>query len=400
MLLDVTELRKNLSRQIDKQKADIFSYIFRNEPAARKDITQNLGLRSTTVSNIVQELVDDGLVVEGKSLTQGRPGRPDIGLHSVPERLVAATIYVEDHQFIGSLVDIAGNILAKITIAVQPQEANLGVIRQYRKILKHLKDAVPAGSEFLGVGISAVGTIDGKNNIWVNADRWPKIQDLDIGQLGKENGVPIVLRRNLDNELAYMLEKNPQWRNENTILFHWGFGIGGAYAYQGTILDSSAGRYMDIGHITVNTKSKRRCRCGLYGCLEAEAAIFGLLPLLRRYFPGLREDSDDIDRVLGDPKIFRIPAINHAIDTVGLALSNLFKIFYPHRIFLVGPFSKNTEVVNRLETIILKTFYKKMRDQVHTVNLIVIPDGFIGCTWANGYSFFRKRLREMLTIKS
>jgi transcriptional regulator of PTS gene len=399
MIIYIEKIKENFTRQKDKQKVDIFAYLSQNGPAARKDITKALGLRSTTVSILVQELIDDGLVAEGKSISRGRAGRPDIGLQIAAARLVAATIYVEGYKFIGSLVDMAGNILIQKTVKVPSKETNKTVMEKYKQILSMLKNAAPAKSEFLGAGISAVGTIDEENRVWVNADRWPEIRDLNVGIFEETIGIPIGLRRNLDIELEYMLEKKPEYRKKSTILFHWGFGIGGAYAYHGKILDSPAGRYMDIGHTIVHSTSKKRCRCGLYGCLEAEAAIFGLLPILRRRFPNLREDSNDIDRILSDPRICSIPGINHAIHTVGISLSNLYKIFYPQRIFLVGPFAQNSKIVECLEKTILKTFYAKMRDKIHRIDLVTIPDGFTGCAWANAYPFFRKRLLKLLTAR-
>jgi predicted NBD/HSP70 family sugar kinase len=112
-------------------------------------------------------------------------------------------------------------------------------------------------------------------------------------------------------------------------------------------------------------------------------------------------NSTDIDRLLADPKILAIPSLNRAIDTVGLSLSNLFKIFYPNRIFLVGSFIRNAKIVERLENTILRTlFYAKMRDKLRKINLVVIPDGFAGCARANAYPFFRTRLKELLTARN
>lgn len=399
MIIDIKALQETFTRQKDRQKVDIFAYLCDNEPVSRKDITKNLHLRSTTVSNIVQELIDDGLVVEGESITQGRPGRPDFGLHFVPERLVAATIYVEKYTFIGSLVDAAGNILGQKTVAVAPHSTNNEVLKKYKELLNLLEKAIPDKSEFLGLGISAVGTVDTKNRVWVNSDRWPEIKDLNIIDIEKFAGIPVSLRRNLDNELEYLLETNPECREENTILFHWGYGIGGAYAYQGKILGSPAGRYMDIGHTVVHSKSKKKCRCGLYGCLEAEATIFGLLPSLQKRFSGLREDSEDIDKILSDPELYRVPGIIHAIEAVGISLSNLYKLFYPHRIFLVSPFAQNVKILEYLRKTISKTFYAKMQEKLYLVNLIPIHDSFAGCKRANAYPFFRKRFRELLASR-
>jgi transcriptional regulator of PTS gene len=397
MLFNYSTIHGPHAKQKDKQKAEIFSCIANSGPLSRRDITHTLKLRSTTVSNIVGELVADGLLREGLSKNLGRPGRPDLSLSPVFDRMSAISLFVEDRYLIGSLIDIGGRVLRQAQVYVPADGGNEICLEGVDSLIKTLFSEVPTGCELLGVGMSVVGTVNTGRGIWVNADRWPEIRNLDLGKYFQRKGLNFVLRRNLDIELEYMLEKHPGSRKENTILFHWGFGVGGAYAYQGRVLDSPFGRVMDIGHTIIHPHSDKKCRCGVYGCVESEAAIYALLPTLRHRYPDLREESEDIEKILSYPEVFEIPGIGAAVDTVGLCLSNLFKIFYPHRIFLVGAFIRNEKIVGRLEKILLETFYPKMKDTVHHVDLEVIRDGFTGCTWANGYPFFRKRLKELLS---
>jgi glucokinase len=52
-------------------------------------------------------------------------------------------------------------------------------------------------------------------------------------------------------------------------------GVGGGIVLDGRLLDGEAGNAGHIGHITVEPDG-HLCRCGAYGCLEAEASGTGI----------------------------------------------------------------------------------------------------------------------------
>ncbi len=397
MLIDLDTLHTPRVRSRDLQKLMLYRHISSRAHSTRKELAQILNLRSTTVSNLVQELITDRLVTEGPSKNPGRPGRPDASLIPIYDRLVGISVYVEDRRFYGSLIDLSGTLLAQVQCFIPSEAGNDFVLNRLGGILQSLIDAVPRGSELLGIGISVVGTVDSGRKIWVNADRWQEIRSLDLRILEQRLGVELILRRNLDIELEYILEMNPRFREESTVLFHWGFGVGGSYAYQGRVLESPVGRYMDIGHSIIDPGSTRQCRCGLYGCMEAEAAIYAILPILRQRFPDLREESEDIERAVASPDILELPGMRRTVELVGLCLSNLYKVFYPQRVFVVGIFFRNEQIVRQIEDYMMEHFYRKMKEKVQSVELHVIEDGFRGCAWGNVYPFFRRRMSELLS---
>ena len=115
-------------------------------------------------------------------------------------------------------------------------------------ILGFLMYRVPAGSELIGAGVSLVGTVDAERMVWVEAIRWPCIKNVDLRSIEERIGAPILLKRWLDTELEYLLMRDPDYRTGNSTLFHWGTGIGVAFANEGKIVSSRFGKFADVGH--------------------------------------------------------------------------------------------------------------------------------------------------------
>ncbi|MBA7620423.1 hypothetical protein ES703_27772 [subsurface metagenome] len=208
--------------------------------------------------------------------------------------------------------------------------------------------------------------------------------------------MPVKLSRSLDTELEFLLLKNPEYRQGGTLLFHWGYGIGSAYARQGAVLRSSLGRFGEVGHIQVSLNSSKLCNCGFYGCLETEAALWSLLPEIRETFPEAPEDESEFTGFMHKRDISSLSAISRALGFINLGLANLYKIFYPDRILLLGPFTVSGSVFDGL----VRSFSQALPDYARRSVKLKRIDGFQGQILGGLYSMFRQALKSFLTVRS
>jgi transcriptional regulator of PTS gene len=380
----------------DRQKSLIYQAIVLKPKTSRTEITEKLRIRANSVSDLVQELVDAGLVLEEGSESRGRRGRPEIFLKLNANRLVGLSLYSEDRLLIGSLVNLAEETLAEKTVGIPSQADNRGYLRALYSLVRDLKKSVPREAELLGAGISTIGTVDSEKKIWIEATRWPKIKKVDFNRVEKTIGTQVLLKRWLDAELEYQLLRDPSCRTGNTLLYHWGMGIGAAFSYNGIVLNSRFGKFADAGHSIVDPLSNLRCRCGLIGCLEAHASTFALIPAIRRTHPEVRENIHDVEDALRDPAVLAEPEVRDAIRLVGVNLANLFKTLLPERIFFMGPFLKHPKIYAAVKERLEKTFYPHIGA---AVQIEVIEDQLRFCKIANVKPFFLDRLREELRAK-
>lgn len=68
------------------------------------------------------------------------------------------------------------------------------------------------------------------------------------------------------------LNFNKKSRVKNFAIINVGYGIAAGLVIDGNLIKGHSGFAGEFGHITVDTCSKVKCKCGKYGCLEALAS--------------------------------------------------------------------------------------------------------------------------------
>ena len=104
-----SEIARDINRDI------ILELIRFNQPLARADLSRLSGLRPSTVSKIVEQLVEEQWVKEGATIKAAR-GRPSTML-SVNSAMVTFALDLRPDRAILALVDLSGRFLSRETIA-------------------------------------------------------------------------------------------------------------------------------------------------------------------------------------------------------------------------------------------------------------------------------------------
>ena len=359
----------------------------------RSALARRLGLRPTTVSHLVQELVDDGLVAERRGRDTGRSGRPRAEIEPVAERLTAVSLCVESRDLRAALVDLSGRVLASGSRGLAADADNRDIDAAVASLVDELAGQAPPGSEVVGAGLSLVGTVDPAGPTWVSAARWPRLRSLDLGPLAAHLGAPIRARRALDTALELALEGDGAAADHSVVMLHWGFGIGAAVAHRGTLLGSTLGRFGEIGHLAAHGGGRRRCTCGARGCLETEAALWALLPRLRRRLGSLPDDEGELTAALAAARVAELPEVRGAIGAVLEGLVTLHRLFFPDEVFLVGPLAENPAVFRRLAD----GFAAGLPDYAAgRTSLTILPAGLGACRTRSADPLLREALRRRL----
>jgi hypothetical protein len=120
----------------------------------RADLTRLTSLTAQTVSNIVSELSDEGVLLVHAAEKGGR-GQPPVPLSINPEGGYSIGFHVEQHRVIGVLLDLLGVTQAQVTLTVSYPtfEQALPLILQTVDAFRQQR---PTG-RFLGVGIALPG---------------------------------------------------------------------------------------------------------------------------------------------------------------------------------------------------------------------------------------------------
>jgi transcriptional regulator of PTS gene len=338
MLTQIDERR--LAASGGQDRARVLAAVTRNAAQSRPQLVEQLGLRSTTVSRIVGELVWRRLLLEASGEKQGR-GRPAATLRANPAVLGASVLHVASRDVVGVLIDLSGRVLFREARRVEADAGNAAMAAVLAGLATRLRAATPPGMGHAGTAAAVSGVVDLRGGRWLASSRWPHIDGLDLAAALAPAAAPVQVTRQLEAELQARLLAEPEHRPGGTLLLHWGWGIGLAYAVDGRVFNAAGGPFGEIGHWRFRALDGRRCGCGQTGCLETGAALWALLPRLRAAWPELPEDEAGLSAELRDRDLLAMPELRLAATLVAQALGNLCRLLFPHRILVSGPFTAN-----------------------------------------------------------
>ena len=309
--------------------------------ASRAEIARRSGLSRSTVSSLVADLKDEGLIAEraGGRVPRGaagQSGRPPVLIGLSPSAGVVVGIDFGKRHLAVAVSDPSHEVLAE-SWREMPEDyaASHGMDTASELVEAALEDAGVSHDRVLGVGLGLPGPIHrltGMIGSPAILPGWVGIRVAD--EMAERLGLPI----HVDNDanLGALSE------------FHWGAGrssgslaylkvatgIGAGLVVDGRLFHGAGGTAGEIGHTTIDENGPI-CRCGRRGCLETFAAGPALLELLR---PSLGPDltlEDVLDRAVdGDPGCQR--AIADAGRHIGQAVGNLCNLINPERIVVGG----------------------------------------------------------------
>ena len=387
----------NEARETDRQKARLFFAIGETEQPTRKRLASQLAIRPSTVTALVKELIEDGLISEGEAAATARKGRPEILLNLVAGRQMALVIHMISHDIRGVLLDINGEIRVEHALRMDLENAdNDGLSRAFRQVARSLLDNTPTGARVPGIALSVPGIVDSGGGRWVYAARWPRMAEMTFDDLAERSGLPIRVERNLNLELRARLQRRADERQANILFVHWGHGIGSALARDGHVLNSTVGSLGEFGHWRTADAVARPCICGHEGCLETEAALWALLPMIRRDFPDAPTEEWAFERFLRSHDLAGHPVIRRATETFARSLGNLYLAFFPDRIILTGPFVQDGAIMRRLEAVFRERLpaYAEGRVTLHAARPGA-DDEILGAA----LPIFRESLRDLLLAR-
>src|SRR5439155_1635912 len=129
---------------------DIVLEIIRSQqPVARADLARSSGLQPSTISAIVEQLIEEKWVAEGAMARRPR-GRPST-LLSLNDAMVILVADVRPNQAIVALVDLNGRFLAREAVHLVSEPA-----RSVAKIVHCMQSMAPSATHFSSINCSTM----------------------------------------------------------------------------------------------------------------------------------------------------------------------------------------------------------------------------------------------------
>jgi len=230
---------------------------------SRADLVRLAGLNTATVSGLVAELLERGLVREvGVGPSIG--GKPPILLDLDEDLYAVLGVQLIRDGFRIAALSLRGRIIEQHDEVGDPQRMIEALVPAVRKMAESL------GRSVLAVGVAVPGVVDHQGLI----ARSVLLQrtDFDLGGwLGARLGYPVHLINDSDAcalaEVALSDDPAP-----TLMTLYVGDGVGAGLVLSGALFQGETFGAGEVGHLNLRTH-QLRCECGRLGCLEAAARI-------------------------------------------------------------------------------------------------------------------------------
>ncbi len=329
---------KKSSLQIIKNnnKNLILKLIHDSECISRAELRKITGLAPTTVSTLVDEFIESGIVKETGVLDTGGIGRKAVSIEINASGMHFAGVEIENEKIVVDIYDLRFNM-------VYHKETETG---SYNEILGFIVSTLKNAEKELKIEISSVvigvsGIIDTKNNKILISTVMDITDENFAEDITAEFPKAYVALLNASGLIAYAEKEKRKVRDLVTVDI--GKGVGAGIIIDGKIYNGSGGTAGEFGHISIDMNGEK-CKCGNRGCTE----LYTNTHVIRRKAALiLGEEKVSLARVRdealsGNKEI--INELERVAEILSFALAGLVNMMAPERIVISGRITELGEV--------------------------------------------------------
>lgn len=343
-------------------RAILLSLLF-SEPVFRAQLAEDTGLSRTTISNLVDELLAEGIVFEkGIEETDGprRVGRPRTAVYLNPDARYALGAHIGVGVFRVGLVNLRNELLENKLCWFDPETPYEQV---FQNIVDRLEEIIKKSgvdrNKIIGLGVGPPGMVDyhtGMLNLAPNLN-WKNIPLRDW--FSEKMNMPVVVENNT-RAMALAESYFGSGKDSSSLLFVYGrYGVGSGMVVDRQVFRGSRFSAGEIGHTLLVIEENSEC--DIDNCIQLETLVSekALLDQAEKF---VQEDPDSILALLfaddsyerkidalieagrqGDEHTIMI--FNKAARLLGIAFTNLVNILNPERIILGGMYSQAKDLI-------------------------------------------------------
>ncbi|MGA7156660.1 MAG: ROK family transcriptional regulator [Acidobacteriaceae bacterium] len=329
-----SEVARDMNRDV------VLELIRARQPVSRADLARLSGLQRSTVSEIVEDLIQEEWVREGSVARRPRGRRPTmLGLN---EDLVILAVDIHPRQATVAVIDLNGHFLSRDVVAIvsNPERAVENIVGSMRRLQqKH------PGKSFEGIGISLPGRVDPKTQRLIFAPNL-KWSSFDIrGVVEKAMGLKV----EMDNAAnAWLLSE--MWFGKmdgvrGAVLVTIAEGVGTGLIANGQPIYGINGMAGEFGHIVIDPNGPV-CACGARGCWETFASSNAALRFFAARERNKREVGiADLHAMAAEGHANAIAALKEQATYIGRGLRMVAASLSPEVVFIAGDITVAWELV-------------------------------------------------------
>ena len=329
----------------ERNRVQVIDVLRRKRLASRAEIARYSGLSRTTVSSLVHELQESGIVVEAdvEMADSGQRGRPGVLLALQPAAGTALGVDFGHSHIRVAVADLSSRILSERHRALDVDRSADAALESALEMIDAVVDESGVDrARIVGVGMGIPGPVDASGEIGSSV--------ILPGWAGRTPGTDLAGRLGLpvriDNDanlgaLGEMMAGAAAGAND-LVYLKLASGIGAGLVLSGLLHHGATRIAGELGHVIVDPQGPV-CRCGNRGCLETIASAPALLKLL-----GPSHGDLDVAGLIESARSGDVGTHRVLVDagrSIGRVLADVVNLINPELIVLGGDLAQAGEAV-------------------------------------------------------
>ncbi len=321
-----------------ENRAAVLWSLYLSQPRTRHELSAATGLSAASVTNVVRELIDEGIVIE-LGLEESDGGRPRAMLGMNPGYGYVIGVDVGETRTRVELFDLTMAERARAEYALDraaEHDVDVVVGQIAAGVNAVIADSGLDPDAVLGVGIGVPGIIEHGDEVLVHGQTygWDAVPLERL--LRAHTGLPLLFDNGAKTTGQAEMWFGAGRGSRDAVVVLVGSGVGASLISGGTTYQGVTSRAAEFGHVTV-VIGGRKCRCGSTGCLEAYA---GAEAILERYGKPMTADDQELAlaELIGDRGTSPLAGaiLDETARYLGAGIGTLINLFNPERVILGG----------------------------------------------------------------
>jgi len=334
-------------------KDSVLRLIWREHQISRAEISRQLNLSRSTVTEIIKELLPTGFIEE-VGIGESSGGRKPILLQFQDDAKVIFGIDIGASHVSVAMTNLRGKLLLwkeeDYTVTEDPE----GTYNLIDKLCKECLSTLKYGTNMLlSIGVSVPSPVDPIHPEYLSETIIPAWHGKSgLERLREKYGVPVYL----DNDANLGALAEHWWgagKHVNDLIYiKISNGVGAGYILGGKLYRGAKGVAGEMSHMPIDPNG-RLCGCGLRGCLATVLSAWALkerVKVLSNLYPdSILANSDpsinDIENAALKNDSLAIQIVSEATNYLAIAITSLVNLMNPDLIILGGSLSRLGDLV-------------------------------------------------------
>lgn len=253
----------NPSRSREHNRRVLLDLLRQHGPLGRKELAAGTQLSAPAVANILDDLVQEGLLLDLGRKPSGR-GQPPLHFALNPKGAHTLGFEIGVNGIITTALDLVGKPIVqhRLQNASLTPSAAISLLRAEIEALKRTDNG-----PLLGIGVVMPGPFRAEGLSGIGPTTLPGWEDVTPEGFSEALDAPVWMEN--DANAAALTEAlfGQAAHLHDVVVLYFGYGVGLGVISAGRLLRGTRGNAGEVGHIVV-APGGRSCSCGQQGCFE------------------------------------------------------------------------------------------------------------------------------------